>query len=208
VSALDFLSPDRARPTAEFRPVLRSSMERRQRDAGATFDERGGWLVPVRFPDEAERLANVGVADLSHLGKIEVRGDGDPADHHEVIEWYRIREGLSLVLCRFEDTFVLRSALARRAELVLDQTAAYAVLGLRGPQADAVLRRLTDLHELPASGSVGHVTGHVLQRNGGFWIVFAQEYGHFLWEVAVENAERFGGGPVGVDAFLAEEGRA
>lgn len=125
-----------------------------------------------------------------------------------MIEWYRVREGLSLVLCRFEDTFVLRSALARRAELVLDQTAAYAVLGLRGPQAGAVLRRLTDLHDLPASGSVGHVTGHVLERNGGYWIVFAQEYGHYLWEVAVENAERFGGGPVGVDAFLAGEGRA
>ena len=208
MTALDFLSPDRAQPTGDFRPVLRSSMERRQREAGGIFDERGGWLLPVRFPGEAERLQNVGVADLSHLGKLEVRGGGDPADHHEAIEWYRVRSDLSLVLCRYEDTFVLRSALARRAALVLDQTAAFAILALRGPHAGAVLRRLTDLHELPASGAVAHVTGHVLERDGGYWIVFAQEYGHYLWEVAVEAAERFGGGPVGIDAFLAQEGRA
>ena len=71
---LDFLSPDRASDELGFSPVLKSSMERRQRDAGASFEERDGWLVPVGFPGEADRLKSVGIADLSHLGKIEVRG--------------------------------------------------------------------------------------------------------------------------------------
>jgi glycine cleavage system aminomethyltransferase T len=71
---LDFLSPDAAREQTGFRPVAKSSMERRQRDAGASFEERLGWLVPVSFPGETEWIATVGVAVLSHLSKFEVVG--------------------------------------------------------------------------------------------------------------------------------------
>ena len=63
------------------------------------------------------------------------------------------------------------------------------------------MRRLTHLPAFPASGDVSHVTAHVLEHDGAFWIVFPQEYGHYLWEVAVDAAEPFGGGPVGVDAI-------
>lgn len=201
MNSLDFLSPDRARGDLGFHPVLKSSMERRQREAGGLFDERGGWLVPASFPGEADRLANVGVADLSHLGKLEVRGTGERGDLKEVVAWYQVRPDLALVLCEYADAFVLRSALARRFPLVLDQTGAYAILAVTGPQARPVLRRLTHLHELPASGTVAHIGAHVLERDGGYWIVFPQEYGHYFWEVAVEAAEQFGGGPVGVDAI-------
>lgn len=200
MSALDFLSPDRAVAGSGFSPVAKSSMERRQRDAGGLFDERGGWLVPVSFPGEAERLEATGIADLSHLGAIEVRGEGD-IQANEAIAVHRVRPGVQLVLCEPRDTFVLRSSLARRFPFVLDQSGAYAVLAVVGPRRDEVMRRLTHLHAFPASGPVAHVAAHVLERDGGFWIVFGQEYGHYLWDVAVQAAERVGGGPVGADAI-------
>ena len=198
MSALDFTSPDRA-TNLGFSPVLKSPLERAQREAGASFEERDGWLVPVSFPKEADRLGTVGIADLSHLGKIEVRGTGEPLDGGEAAVWYRIRPDLALVLCRYRDVFLLRSTLARRFKLVLDQTAALGILALVGPRAKDLLRRLTHLHELPASGDVSHVGAHVLERDGGYWIVFPQEYGHYLYEVALDAAEPFDGGPVGAD---------
>jgi glycine cleavage system aminomethyltransferase T len=177
-------------------------MERRQRDAGARFEERDGWLIPLSFPGEAQRLESVGIADLSHLGKIEVRGLAQRPDSREIVDWFQVRPDRALVLCQYRDCFVLRSSLARRAKLVLDQTAALSILALVGPQAADVLRRLTHLHEFPAVGPLAHVTAHVLERAGGYWCVFPQEYGHYVWEVAVDAAEPLGGGPVGVDAVL------
>jgi glycine cleavage system aminomethyltransferase T len=182
-------------------------MERRQRDAGATFEERDGWLVPVGLPHEADRLKTVGIADLSHLGKIEVRGDGAPENANGTV-WYQIAPARALVLCPYRDCFLLRASLARRFPFVLDQTGALSILALVGPEARSVLRRLTHLHELPASGNVAHVGAHVLEQDDGCWIVFPQEYGHYLWEVAVDAAEPFGGGPVGVDAVVREKAPA
>jgi glycine cleavage system aminomethyltransferase T len=204
MSQLDFLSPDRARGDLGFAPVLKSSMERRQRDAGATFEERDGWLVPVSFPRESDRPKTVGIADLSHLGKVEVRGAPTPPNDTESIVWYEITPSRALALCPYRDCFLLRAGLARRFPFVLDQTAALSILAIVGPEARSVLRRLTHLHELPASGDVARVGAHVLERDDGYWIVFPQEYGHYLWEVAVDAAEPFGGGPVGVDAALRE----
>src|SRR5918998_3871250 len=52
-------------------------MERQAAAAGASFEERDGWNVAVRFegPDsERERArSTVGFADLSHLGKVELQ---------------------------------------------------------------------------------------------------------------------------------------
>jgi glycine cleavage system aminomethyltransferase T len=203
MSHLDFLSPDRARDDLGFSPVLKSSMERHQRDAGATFGERDGWLVPVGFPGEAGRLQTVGVADLSHLGKVEVRGEGAPENGNGAL-WYQITPTRALALCPYRDCFLLRSTLSRRFPFVLDQTGALSILAIVGPQAADVLRRLTHLHSFPSSGDVAHVGAHVLEQEGGYWIVFPQEYGHYLWEVAVDAAEPFAGGPVGVDAVLRE----
>ena len=70
---LDFLSPSLARDEGDFHPVARSAADRLFRGAGATFEERDGWLVPIRVPGEAEHAARVGIADLSHLGTLDVR---------------------------------------------------------------------------------------------------------------------------------------
>jgi glycine cleavage system aminomethyltransferase T len=200
MSSLAFLSPDAARHDLGFSPLLRSSMERRQRDAGATFEVRDSWLVAVRIPSEERHLARAGIADLSHLAKAQVTGAVPEHVLGETVR-HRITRDKALVFCRFPQGAAVRARLAERGAAVLDLTAAYAVLAIAGPEASTVLRRLTHLHRFPASGDVAHVTAHVLERADAYWIVFPQEYGHYLWEVAVDAAEPLGGGPVGVDAL-------
>jgi glycine cleavage system aminomethyltransferase T len=212
MSSLDFLSPGLAADAGGFHPVARSAMERRFRDAGASFEERGGWLVPVSVPGEAEHLQHAGVADLSHLTKLDVRPAGEPVGGRGVV-WYPLSPRRALCFCHAPELDAVRAQLTGRS--VLDVTAAYAVLALAGPDAGTVLRRLTHLHHFPSGGAVAHVTAHVLApaapagRTGPapagtvaeYWIVVAQEHGAYLWDVAVDRASALGGGPVGVDAL-------
>ena len=113
MSALDFLSVSSAAPAGSFQPLARSAMDRRQREAGATFEEREGWLVPVSLPGESEWLESVGVADLSHLSIFEVR-PSDPEIAGDDVVWYRISERRSLVLCP-PDACGVGACRARRA---------------------------------------------------------------------------------------------
>ncbi len=73
MTALDFLSPALARDEGAFHPVARSAAERVFAAAGAIFDERDGWRVPTIVPDTEAHSSSVGIADLSHLGKLDVR---------------------------------------------------------------------------------------------------------------------------------------
>jgi hypothetical protein len=104
------------------------------------------------------------------------------------------------VLCPPSHAASVRADLGDR--FVLDLSGALGVIALAGPEREALLRRLTHLHDLPASGEVAHVNNaHVLEVGEMIWIVFPQELGHFLWQVAVNRATALGGGPVGVDAL-------
>ena len=198
MSVLDFLSPSRAHDVGDFHPVARSSMERRFRDAGATFEERDGWQVPVSVPGETKHMSVVGVGDLSHLVKLEVRPAPAPAGAGVVTYAISPRRGLLLFPAGLET--VVREGLGDSG-FVLDVTAQHGILAIAGPEAATVLRRLTHLHHFPSGGEVAHITAHVLERDGGYWIVFPQEYGHYLYEVAIDRAAALGGGPVGVDAL-------
>jgi glycine cleavage system aminomethyltransferase T len=180
-----------------------SAIARAQRDLGATFEERHGWLVPVSLPGEREHLASAGVADLSHLTKLEVRpADPQPdsaAQSHEVA-WYRVSPRRAFLLGEAAAVASAPEQLADR-KLVLDVTGAWSVVALAGPEAATVLRRMTHIHHFPSGGEIAHIQGHVLERDGAYWILCPQEYGEYVWEVAVDRASALGGGPIGVDAL-------
>jgi glycine cleavage system aminomethyltransferase T len=194
VSSLDFLSVDASADHGSFHPVAVSAIDRAQRDLGASFVERGGWRVAVSIPGE-ENHGAVGIADVSHLTKLEVRpagepisvGAGDPGIRlkPDTSCWYEISPRRGLVLCA----------------PALDVSGAYSVIAIAGPEAETVLRRLTHLHHFPSGGEIAHVQGHVLERDGGYWVLCAQELGHYVWDVAVDRASALGGGPIGVDAL-------
>ena len=154
------------------------------------------------MPGEAERLARVGIADLSHLGKLDVR----PAPRLDVegVTTYRLSPRRALVLFPPSARKTVETSLPEGV-LAVDMTAAYAVLALTGPDALALLSRLTHLHHFPSGGEVAHVTAHVLPSGAGYRIVVAQELGHYLAEVALDCAQVLGGGLVGVDALPAPE---
>jgi glycine cleavage system aminomethyltransferase T len=191
-----FLSVDAASGGA----LARSAIDRAQRDLGATFEERDGWLVPVSIPGEEEHEA-VGIADVSALTKIEVRPGGDPGVRLKPDTgcWYDISPRRALVLCPPSQGDAVRAQVGDRFSL--DVTGAWSVIAIAGPEAQTVLRRLTHVDHFPSGGEIAHVQGHVLERDGGYWVLCAQEYGHYVWEVAVDRAVALGGGPVGVDAL-------
>ena len=197
MSNLPFLSVDAAAGRGSAHPVAKSAIERAQRDLGATFEERDGWLVPVSIPGEAAHLAVVGIADLSHLTKLEVRPAGEPVEGEGIV-WCPISPRRALVMCPPVLGAAVREQVGERFSL--DVTGAYSVIAIAGPEADTVLRRLTHIHHFPSGGEIAHVQGHVLQRGGGYWVICAQELGHYVWEVAVDRAAALGGGAVGVDS--------
>jgi glycine cleavage system aminomethyltransferase T len=198
VSGLAFLSVDAAADHADIHPVAKSAIERAQRDLGATFEERDGWLVPVSIPGEEERVAVVGVADVSHLTKLEVRPAGEAIEGDGIV-WYPISPRRALVLCIPALGASVREQVGERFSL--DVTGAYTVIAIAGPEADTVLRRMTHIHDFPSGGEIAHVPGHVLERGGGYWVICAQELGQYVWEVAVDRASALGGGAVGADAL-------
>jgi glycine cleavage system aminomethyltransferase T len=78
--SFEFLAPDQTGPAAGGAPPpQRSPIEWAHLDAGATIGERSGWHIVRHYGDPAREVGacrtSVGVADLSHLGKIELQGD-------------------------------------------------------------------------------------------------------------------------------------
>jgi heterotetrameric sarcosine oxidase gamma subunit len=156
---LAFLSPSTG-------ALLRSPMERQAAAAGASFEERDGWNVAVRFDGlDAEReraRSTVGFADLSHLGKVELQA---PADALEAIAgvdlelgaatwatgmwWCPYTPARALALCEPAALPALRDRLQEaagdheRLTSVVDVTTAFAAIAIGGPLAREVFARFT-----------------------------------------------------------------
>jgi sarcosine oxidase gamma subunit len=156
---LAFLSPDRASPEAVWRSPLERALE--------------------HAPTE--------ITDVSLTGKLDVRGDVASLKTRAV-EIVRITPERALVLCDFTRTADVRVKLEERFHVV-DLSGTLAGLQVRG---ETVMRRLTDLDlsALPAVGNVAHVRAYVLRDDAEtFRLFFAQEYGHYLAEVAIDAVE-------------------
>ena len=83
----------------------------------------------------------------------------------------------------------------------LDVTGAWSVIAIAGPEAQTVLRRLTHLHRFPSGGEIAHVQGHVLERDGGYWVVCRRSTATTSGRSRRDRAAALGGGPGGVDAL-------
>ena len=190
MTALEFLSVDGVAPSENFKPVKRSPMYRRLEEAGAEFAERDGWLVATSFPEHDDR--RIAIRDVTHLYRVEeaeahidIDLDGafgvvPPTDRGRSVV-ARLREGAPAV-----------------TDAVTDMSAAWAGLEIQGQGASRVMRRLTelDLGDLPKVGLLAHVRALIGRPEDERYLAFfAQEYGHYLWEVVVDAAAPLGGGP-------------
>ena len=140
------------------------------------------WRSPL---ERALAHAPEGVEDLTRTAVFEVRGDVDGLEGEVV----RLTPERAYVLCPFEDAGRVRTRLTGAGRLVVDVSAGWAGLRVRG---ETLMRRLTDLdlNGLPAIGTLAHVRALVIRDEGdSFRLYFAQEYGHSVAEAVIDAAE-------------------
>jgi sarcosine oxidase gamma subunit len=140
------------------------------------------WRSPL---ERAFAHAPEGIEDLTRTAVLEVRGDLDGLEGEVV----RLTPERAYVLGPFEEAARMRTRLAGAGRLVVDVSAGWAGLRVRG---ETLMRRLTDLDlgALPAIGTLAHVRALVIRDDGdSFRLYFAQEYGHSVAEAVIDAAE-------------------
>jgi heterotetrameric sarcosine oxidase gamma subunit len=219
---LEFLSPAAGRDDLRAQSPFAEELKR----AGAVFEERGGWDVPVRIGDEgvATRACAdaVGWADASHLGKLELQVASAHVDalaglagglsfgtavRHEGAWWGLVSPSRALVLCEPERRAALHDELAAESWLsVVDVSTQLCALRLRGPQSREVIARYCALdlrpHKAPVTafrpGSVARTPGYVLREDDEQYLtLLGSAYASYYWEVVADAAELLGGRAVG-----------
>jgi sarcosine oxidase gamma subunit len=140
------------------------------------------WRSPL---ERAFAHAPEGLEDMTRTAVFEVRGEIDELEGEVV----RLTPERAYVLCPFEEAGRVRTRLTGAGRLVVDVSAGWAGLRVRG---EALMRRLTDLdlEALPALGTLAHVRALVIRDEGeSFRIYVAQEYGHSVAEAVIDAAE-------------------
>jgi len=140
------------------------------------------WRSPL---ERAFAHAPEGVEDLSRTAVFEVRGDLEGLEGEVV----RLTPERALVLCPFEEAGRVRTRLTGAGRVVVDVSAGWAGLRVRG---ETLMRRLTDLDldALPALGPLAHVRALVIRdEDSSFRVYVAQEYGHSVAESVIDAAE-------------------
>lgn len=143
------------------------------------------FLSPGEAPSASPLAREHGVRDLSHLGKLEVRGT-DVGEISIDAQLIRIAPNRALVICEDEQ----RDELARSLPgVVVDMTAAYAGFEVEG---EALMRRLTDLDltSLPAAAKVATVQAFVTRDGNRFQLFVARELAESV--VAIVRREQDG----------------
>jgi glycine cleavage system aminomethyltransferase T len=199
--SFEFLAPDAAQPVNGSRPALRSPIEWTLRDQGANFTERAGWRVVTDYGNPAAEQAacrdTAGLADLSHLGKLELQADpavtssivaeltgggalvSGRAILHQGVWWCPMTLGRVLALTPPERTAEVRDLLEAAASAgsfasVIEMTAAYGSNALVGPFSRETFARTMALDLRPdhfAEGDFAPVsvarTPGMVLREGG-----------------------------------------
>jgi hypothetical protein len=144
----------------------------------------------VRFlshPDGVEFASPLrhvdGIDDVSHLGKLEIRGD---------VSSLALANGEELIRISPQRALLVSEQQARElpaGHRAYDMTAALAAFEVEG---EDLMRRLTelDLDDLPAIGSMLRGTPALIERRDGerFRLFVPQELGHFVAETIVDIA--------------------
>jgi hypothetical protein len=132
------------------------------------------------------------VTDVSHLGKVELRGALEQIEPGPGEELVRLRDGLGLLITEGSPAGALERA-SRLGLRAYDVTSALAALEFSGEDA---LRRLTELDPrlLPMVGSVARDTRAVIQDrgDGSYRLLVPQELGHYVAEVVLDTLRGLG----------------
>lgn len=214
-----FLSPAGAAPAGGYTPALRTPMERAHLAAGAVLREQDGWRVAVYDQDEAD----LWIADLSHLGKLDVRagsGELDELTGHlqpgrsredDGVWTMRLTAGRAMVICPFARVSELRRRIGPAA---IDVTSNWAAVAVGGERRRDVLARSSGLDVREKrfaaggcmAGSVMRVSTILLNRGDSFLMLVGWEFGEYFWESIADAGVNLGIVPV--SAAVAERAEA
>jgi len=200
MSGLDFLSPAKADEGA----IARSPMERKAQAAGARFEVRDGWNVAVEYPGEDRGGDAVAWADVSHLRKVELRGD------YAAGEFGTATRSGDAWWCRLTGDRALGIGVAEDPPGALDVTCSYAALTILGPQARETIARFCALDLRPNQappqsfrpGSIARQPGMIIvEAENRFLLLFGWAVAEYVWTVVEDAAKPFGGAPIGTEAL-------
>jgi glycine cleavage system aminomethyltransferase T len=181
--------------------MKRSALFYLHQRAGARFVEHQGWELPASFlpsEKEAEQVRkSVGLADLSHLLKFDLRKQPQQRG------W---RLGANHYLMMGEPPLDPPPG-------AIDVSSVYTSFRLAGPRSSDVLSKLTSLNvsvvALPnlscAQASLAHAHTIVLHEDIGslpaFHLLVSREYGEAVWESIVHAGHEFHLYPFGLQAL-------
>ena len=213
-----FLSPAAAEGVA-----LRTPMERSHLAAGAELEEREGWRVAA-YPANGTPLA--WAADVSHVGKIDVRGSRPEIDevtgslelgrasHVDGVWTLRLSPTHAVVLCPFGRVADLRARIASSPTLcVVDMTCGWAGVVIGGELVRDVFMRSSSLDVRPdrfpagacMAGSVMRCGSIVLNDDGRYWVLCGWEFGEYMWDSLLDAGITLGIEPVSASVALREQ---
>ena len=214
--SLEFLAPDAAVASDRHTPLARTPMERAARSAGARFEVRDGWNVAVGYTSpERERQAcreTAGWADVSHLGKLDVRGSQAELDEltgglptgaarRDGDVWtLRLTPVHGYVLCPYGRVGALRDSIGAPA---IDVTSGLAGVALGGSRWRDVMNRSSGLDVRPSrfgpgrcmAGSVMRVPALIVNEGESIAMFVGWEYGEYFWDAILDAGETLGIGP-------------
>jgi sarcosine oxidase gamma subunit len=185
--------------------ALRTPMERRHVAAGATVEERDGWRVGV-YPEEGEH--DPWIADVSHLGKLDLRGSSAELDElsgglgpgearRDGEVWtLRLTPTHGYVLCPFPRLASLREAFAE----AVDVTCGLAGVEVGGSRWRHVMNRSSGLdvresrfpRDRCMAGSVMRVPTLILHDGEGIAMFVGWEYGEYFWDAVLDAGAALG----------------
>jgi hypothetical protein len=128
--------------------------------------------------------APASVRDVSHDGKVEIRGDLTRGEVEPGDELVRLTPRRGLLLT--ENPLEAIDGLRENGLLAYDMTAALAGLAFEG---ERLFRRLTDLDpgSLPTAGGFARVSAILVRDDGErFRVYFPQELGHYVAEFVLD----------------------
>jgi hypothetical protein len=150
------------------------------------FLSSAGAGAGVEVVSPLSHAAAPGIEDVSHLGKVELRGPSgafEPAAGEELLQ---LSPSLALLVVDGSPVPAL-DRLAQAGARAYDLTAALAAFEIVG---DDALRRLTELDPatFPAVGSIARGTRAIFDARGGgrYRIFVPHELGHYVAEVAAD----------------------
>jgi glycine cleavage system aminomethyltransferase T len=201
--SLEFLTPVAADDAA----IARSPMERLARAAGARFELREGWNVAVWNPSEERASDTVGWADVSHLRKFELQGEGVANGFGTAT---RSGDGWLCPLTPSRALVVGAAPDATATPDAIDVTTCFAALTILGPLGRELIARFCAIDLRPQVSPPGSFRPGSIARQPGmivceaperFLLLFGWAVGEYMWTVVQDAGRQLGGAPVGVDAL-------